>query len=40
MATAKGVESAVKVALSVAGLSWEEQGELLESHPEILRTIN
>ena len=40
VATAKGVESAVKVALSVAGLSWEEQGELLESHPEILRTIN
>lgn len=36
VATPEGLRSAVSAALSVAGLSWEEQGELLTAHLEIL----
>lgn len=34
--TAPGADTAVRVVLSVAGLSWQDQVALLEEHPEIL----
>lgn len=36
VAETAGAETAVKVILSIVGLSWQEQGELLATHPEVL----
>lgn len=36
VAETAGAETAVKVILSIVGLSWQDQGELLATHPEVL----